>query len=152
MSTILIVYLDWRNSLLFSQVCSVPWGKVVLYNKPVSVLGTCFRFISPLCLPRNPMSEGFYKWGNWRLEKLATWQMLHSYRVLELELKSQLGPSTSTFSFIILPTDYGWKWNSPAREHVCVHVTRGQLGKGELPSDWCEMISHCSFDLHFSND
>ena len=19
-------------------------------------------------------------------------------------------------------------------------------------SDWCEMISHCSFDLHFSND
>ena len=22
----------------------------------------------------------------------------------------------------------------------------------DVHSDWCEMISHCSFDLHFSND
>ena len=32
--------------------------------------------------------------------------------------------------------------------HAAVH---GVAESTELNSDWCEVTSHCSFDLHFSN-
>ena len=36
---------------------------------------------------------------------------------------------------------------------AAVHgVTRSQTQQQEADSDWCEVIPHCSFDLHFSNN
>ena len=91
-----------------------------------SVLGGCFGFINPLCLPRNRMSEGFYRWGNWGLEKLS--HVTTAAQLPSIRAGTQTPVQTSTFSFITLsmPLDGS---GIIQQESMCVHVTRGLPGK-----------------------
>ena len=38
----------------------------------------------------------------------------------------------------------------PFSPHLLLHLLFGDFDDGH--SDWCEIISHCGFDLHFSNN
>ena len=55
-------------------------------------------------------------------------------------------PSSVVASSIYIPTNSARMFVSPYHLHLFCRLS------DDGHSDWCEVISHCSFDLHFSNN
>lgn len=142
MSAILIISLDWRNTLLFYQVCTVLWGKEeFLYNESVSVLGRHLRFMYPPVSPQQ-----CYEWGILQKRTLRNREVKpHDKRCTATDSWGcDSSPRLAPALHLLLYHSARHLWvemEQPSkRACVCTHAIWGKSGRGR-----CRLTSVASF-------